>query len=433
MKYESDEKKVLKDLAHQYIEITKKQQNEELRELWRKHNNLQKVRIPILCSWLWGSCLGDFLFNDDLVCKQPMLRVVERQLRNMIFHEKVQDDFIFEPWLTIPAIHKLPVENDTESFRNFIFEGGLWGKLSKLKIKKTKDSSQENIAWIPEPIIKTIEDIGRLTWDNHEVDEAKTSERLDFFNDIFEDTIKINVDRRPAYYYSWCGSDISTNLGQFLGLQNLMLYMYEKPELVHALASYMQKAILTIFDKAEKLGDWYPSESANSNMGMPYCEGYPDPLPKKGYKMKDLWFFTHGQEFTLISPDQHEEFLLKYQLPIMEKFGLVAYVCCENITNKINMLRKIPNLRRIGVTPTADVAKCAEQIQQDYVFSWKPNPSMICCGFDKGEIRKTIKNGLEKSKGCIVDIMLKDISTVQDEPKRLIEWTKIVREISDNY
>ena len=425
-----NEKKILKDLAQQYIEITKKQRNEELRTLWRKHNNLQKVKVPVLCSWLWGSVLGDFLFDDELVCTQPMLRDVERKLRNLIFHETIQDDFIFEPWLTIPAVHKLPIEQPTESFRDFIMEGGLWGDISKLQIKH---ASLGGVAWIPEPIIKTMDDIDKLKWVHHEVDEIKTSERIDFFNDIFEGIIKINVDRRPIYYYNWSGSDIATCLGMFLGLQNLMLNIYENPELIHALAKFMQNAVLITFDEAEKAGDWYPSESPNTNMGMPYCEGYPDPTPNKGYKMKDLWFFTHGQEFTLISPDQHEEFLLKYQMPIMSRFGLVSYVCCENITNKINMLRKIPNLRRIGITPTADVEKCAEQIQQDYVFSWKPNPSMICCGFDKNAIHKTIKEGLDKSQGCIIDIMLKDISTVQGEPQRLIEWTKIVSDISAKY
>ena len=46
----------------------------------------------------------------------------------------------------------------------------------------------------------------------------------------------------------------------------------------------------------------------------------------------------------------HEEFLFRYQLPIMEQAGLVAYGCCEDLTCKIDMLRQIPNLRRIAVS-----------------------------------------------------------------------------------
>jgi hypothetical protein len=114
-------------------------------------------------------------------------------------------------------------------------------------------------------------------------------------------------------------------------------------------------------------------------------------------------------------------------MPIMRPYGLVAYGCCEDLTPKIAMLRKIPNLRRIAVTPVADVGKCAEQIGRDYVLSWRPNPADVCCGFDEARIRRVIADGLAKSRGCCVDITLKDIDTVQDEPERIPRWVSIAR------
>ena len=68
-------------------------------------------------------------------------------------------------------------------------------------------------------------------------------------------------------------------------------------------------------------------------------------------KRDQLWLFMAAQEFALISPDMHDEFLLEYQLPILKKFALTAYGCCEDLTQKIDILRRIPNLRRIAVTP----------------------------------------------------------------------------------
>ena len=59
-----------------------------------------------------------------------------------------------------------------------------------------------------------------------------------------------------------------------------------------------------------------------------------------------------------MSPAMHDEFLLQYQLPILKQWGLVGYGCCENLTQKIDILRQIPNLRVIGVTPRADVRRC---------------------------------------------------------------------------
>ncbi|HUU58724.1 MAG TPA: hypothetical protein VMZ50_04210, partial [Phycisphaerae bacterium] len=87
-----------------------------------------------------------------------------------------------------------------------------------------------------------------------------------------------------------------------------------------------------------------------------------------------------------------------------------------------------------AVVPRADVRKSAEQIGADYVFSWRPNPSqMMCCGFDRELIRKVIHDGMEASKGCHVDITLKDVQTVENDPTRPREWVRLVREITDEY
>lgn len=108
--------------------------------------------------------------------------------------------------------------------------------------------------------------------------------------------------------------------------------------------------------------------------------------------------------------------------------------CCEDLTKKIDMLRKVPNLRRIAVTPWADVGKCAQQIQRDNVMSWRPNPSStIYSDWDPALIRRTVKEATEASMGCNVDITLKDVQTVHGEAWRFKQWVKVVRDVSDNY
>jgi hypothetical protein len=150
--------------------------------------------------------------------------------------------------------------------------------------------------------------------------------------------------------------------------------------------------------------------------------------------LKQLWWYCAAQEFTLISPAMHDEFMLQYQLPIIKQFGLCAYGCCEDLTRKIDMLRQIPNLRVIAVTPRADVRRCAEQIGRDYVMSWRPNPAdMICCTFDEGRIRRIISDGLAAAGNLHTHIHLKDIETVEGDTTRLARWVKIVRELGDQY
>jgi len=161
----------------------------------------------------------------------------------------------------------------------------------------------------------------------------------------------------------------------------------------------------------------------------------PDPRANgPNVSRKQLWVFCASQETTEVSPAMWNEFILQYQLLIIAPYGLVAYGCCEDLTRKISYLRQIPNLRRIAVTPRANVRRSAEQIQRDYVFSYRPNPAeMVCCGFDPEHIRKVIQQAMEDAKGCCVDITLKDVQTVQGQTERLAEWVKVVRSVADEY
>ncbi|HQK21586.1 MAG TPA: hypothetical protein PLM66_01660, partial [Candidatus Latescibacteria bacterium] len=126
------------------------------------------------------------------------------------------------------------------------------------------------------------------------------------------------------------------------------------------------------------------------------------------------------------------EFLLQYQLPMLKHFGLVAYGCCEDLTHKIDMLRQIPNLRRIAVSPFADVKACAEQIGRDYVVSYRPSPSdMVGYGLAEDRVRAILTKDLEACRDCHVDITLKDVETVQSDPRRVRRWVALTRKVID--
>jgi hypothetical protein len=73
---------------------------------------------------------------------------------------------------------------------------------------------------------------------------------------------------------------------------------------------------------------------------MPYAEELQSPAPNvNSVKRGELWGFFAAQEWEGTSPQQHDEFLLQYQLSIMKHFGLVDYGCCEELTEKIGILR----------------------------------------------------------------------------------------------
>ena len=134
----------------------------------------------------------------------------------------------------------------------------------------------------------------------------------------------------------------------------------------------------------------------------------------------------------MVGPEMFREFMLEYQIPIMREFGLTAYGCCEDLTMKIPLLRAIPNLRRIAVSPMANVRRCAEQIGSDYVISYRPSPAdMVSYGFNPDRIRTILRRDFGFLRGLCFDITLKDVETVERDPRRIRAWVRLVREILD--
>lgn len=401
---------ILRDLARQYMELCHKPIYDERRELWRRHNSLERTRPLLYCRWLAAWHEAD---ESRLSCEDPFFRNHEAFFRQMIFQDTIGDDYILEPWITQPAARYSPPE-------------GVWGVRYG-----SVPTTEKGGAWKNDPPLKSLDDIDRLVTPRHEVDEEATERAVSRLHEAIGDLIPIEVDRSPLYRV-W-HADLSTDLGYLRGIDRFMWDMSDNPQWLHRLLAFMRDGVLATHEQAETNGDWRLSN--HENQAMPYSRDLADPAAREpAVRRKDLWCFCAAQEFTLVSPAMHDEFMLQYQLPIIEKFGLCAYGCCEDLTRKIDILRKIPNLRRFSVVPRADVRKSAEAIGTDYVLSWRPNPAeMVCCGFDEGHIRKVIRDAMEAARGCHIDITLKDVQTVQGDTSRLSRWVRIVREVSDDY
>ncbi|MHC4886695.1 MAG: uroporphyrinogen decarboxylase/cobalamine-independent methonine synthase family protein [Planctomycetota bacterium] len=406
---------ILKPLLERYREIAELPIQEEKRTLWRDHFSLRSTRVPILATYgMWNVWCCQLWGEDQMTCEDPLYRSYERQLKMMIFqHEEVGDDVIQEPWITLRASIK-----------------GGWGSLWGVE-EKMHDAGVEGGAKSYDPPLTDWADMEKLSYTPHEIDEEDTARNLEKLSAAVDGILPIDVDRSPAY--SGFSADISTSIAKLRGLETLMMDMYEYPDELHRLLAFMRDGILANNDAAEAAGAY--SLTSGSNQAMCYAGSLQDPTPNSGpVTRKDLWGFCAAQEYTLISPEFHDEFLFQYQKPIFEKFGLVHYGCCEDLTKKLDMLRTLPNLRSIAVTPTADVAKCAEQIGQDYAMAWRPNPAdMVCCGYNEDLIGRIIGEGLEACKGGYPHIHLKDVETMEDDNTRLKRWVALVRDISEGF
>ena len=116
-------------------------------------------------------------------------------------------------------------------------------------------------------------------------------------------------------------------------------------------------------------------------------------------------------------------------LDIARRFGKTYYGCCEALHQKIDILRKIKNLRKISVSPWFDIPKGLEDGAGDYILSIKPNPAIFAeDGFNEERARAEIAGYLDQAKGQSVELVMKDISTLRHDPARLDRWAQIAME-----
>jgi len=110
----------------------------------------------------------------------------------------------------------------------------------------------------------------------------------------------------------------------------------------------------------------------------------------------------------------------------------VYYGCCEPLNNKIDIVRHIKIVRKISISTWANKEIAAEKIHGDYVFSAKPNPSHVAMGaFDAELIRKDLSETVEicRRHNTPCELILKDVSTVCNDPARLTQWEAIAMEV----
>ena len=401
--------KIIRKLASDYMEIANKPIQEERRKLWEEHFSLKKTRIPVATNFgTWNAWCLEVFGDDAMECKDPFYRFFERNFKMQMFQYETGDDIIQEPWTTLFATRR----------------GGSWG----LDVT-VHHSGESGGAWKAEAPLANWDDMDKLIKPKFEIDKDETEKNYERIHKAIGDIIEIDLCYGlPMAYFA---GDISSTIATFRGLQQIMLDMYVDPDKYHQLLAFLRDGILAAQDAAEAANELTLTCAANQT--QPYAEELERIKANSGpRKRKDMWGFIAAQEYTLISPEFHDEFLLQYQKPIMAPYGLVHYGCCEDLTKKIDLLRTVPNLRSIAVTPAADTKECARQIGKDYVMSWRPDPAdSVCMDWNEERLRRLLREGIEACSDGYYHIFLKDIETVQGETDRLKRFVDITREELD--
>jgi hypothetical protein len=145
-----------------------------------------------------------------------------------------------------------------------------------------------------------------------------------------------------------------------------------------------------------------------------------------------MWGCSNAQIFSEVSPEMHWEFALRHDFRWLERWGLSYYGCCEPLQGKMDLMRKISNLRKISVSPWNDYGRILPDMNGQYVASIKPNPAIFVDEvfspeLAKANIQEAVDAGGDFSH---IELIMKDISTVRYRPQNLWLWAEIAMDVA---
>jgi hypothetical protein len=406
-----NDKEVLRRLGERLADIASRPEQREKAGLWQKLNDLQSERPLVWINeipWHEMDVDGELILQTE----HPWARDQERDLRRTLYQwNHLRGDMVVNDYYAVPlAVHSTD-----------------FGIIEKVDLAKT-DEASDIVSRHFAVQIETMDDLDKIKMPVITHNEAATEFRYQAAREVFGDLMPVKKQGQTHIWFTpW------DYLIRWTGVENAMMMMIDEPELVHAAVDRMVDAWMIELDQFVEQ-NLLALDCNNTRIGSGGY-GYTNDLPGDDFdpgtvKPHNMWGCSNAQIFSEVSPEFHWEFAVKHDMRWLERWGLTYYGCCEPLAGKMDVLRKIKNLRKISVSPWCKTHQAVEEIGADYVMSRKPNPAILAEDrWHPERARKEIRDFLDATEGtCHVELIMKDISTVRYQPQRLWEWAQIAME-----
>ena len=409
MSVSARDRSILRELGKQVAEIAALPIQQQTIALWKALNGLKPERPMVMIDQV---CWNEMNVNDELTLRtqDEFGQKLEADLRRTLYAwTHMRADMVVEPAVTIPK--------------------AICGTGFGIQVHEERavtDPTNDIVGHLYFDQLQTDEDLQKICMPDARLDEAETACRESIAHEIFDGILGVYMQGLAPSFNAWDW------VVQWRGAENVLLDLAERPDFMHRLFGRVTEAALTLLDQAEERG------LLAQRLSRIHCTGaYTDELPAPGFdpnkpRAKDLWTMGMAQIFSSVSPAMHQAFDLDYAVRFYKRFGLVYYGCCEPLHLKLDMVKKIPNLRKISMSPWVDVEKGAEQIGRSFVFSRKPSPAFLAGrSWHPDAVEEDLRDVVERCAhhGCPVELILKDISTVGYRPQRLWEWADVAMRV----
>ena len=402
---------VLRALAEEWASVASLPVHKEKARLWQKLNDLESER-PLV--WINEIPWHEMNHNNELTlqCENPWARSQEDMMRKTIYQWKhMPGDMIINPWLDCPlSIHSTD-----------------FGIIEHVDLAIT-DNESDIVSRHFNVQIRDMDDLEKIKLPIVTHNREATEIRFQLMNEIFSSVLPVKKQGQTHIWFTpW------DYLIRWWGIQEAMMDLILRPEMVHAFYERMVQGWMVELDLFEQQ-NLLSLDCNNTRIGSGGY-GYTREMPGEPYDSdrinpKNMWGCSNAQIFSEVSPEMHWEFAIEHDLQWLNRWNMTYYGCCEPLAGKSHLFNRIPNLRKVSCSPWNDTRQAIDELGDDFVLSRKPNPAIFALKtFDPEQARKEIRDFLIQADGeCHIEMIMKDISTVQYDPERLWEWERICME-----
>ncbi len=394
---------ILRELCVKYMSYASLPAQKETRELWYSLNSLDMKRPMVLIDQIpWNE-----ITDEKLVCvvEDPYWRKIENTLRRKIYQwENFNADMVLPPYICLP----MPVTSPGRYGLTYDVEH--IGAADAVKAQSYTDT------------LATEEDIDKIHPPKISLNQAE--------KDKIEEDAKIISG--GICEYRWQGQIMHLGLWDFVSqaknVTNCYLDIMDRPEFIHKVMERLTNCVQDVINQFNSLNA-FDTSATLCHCSHTFLRDFPHGT--NGTTSENAWTFGMAQLFSSVSPDVTKEFEVPYMNRLFKNFGAVYYGCCEKLDDRLDILDMMPNIRKVSCSPWSERESFAEKLPKKYIMSAKPSPAFLSGDvMDEEAVRKDLRRTINcaKENGIALELILKDISTVRNDPSRLCRWSQIAKE-----
>lgn len=396
----------LRRLAAEYAEIASLPVQSEKRKLWLKLNSLSMERPMLLIDQIpWNEMdIDGFLINR---VEDPYWRRVETDIRQTIYKFRYfPADMVVNPYICLPR----PINNSG------------WGisAMTSRVITQEADETASSHEYINQ--LESMDDLEKIKMPVITLDRARESEIEQEARELFSGIIPYRLTGQTMHLGIW------DSISMWMGVENCYFALMDDPDMIHALMEKLTAGLIGMIKQMNEL------ELFDIDSNICHCsQTFLYDMPKEGDHALsgNAWAFGLAQLFTSVSPEITDEFEVQYMKRIFPYFGAIYYGCCDRLDDRMDVIAKLPKIRKLSCSPWSHREAFAEKMPYYCVMSNKPNPAFLAEGsLNEDIVRNDIRRTIDAAKryGRNLELILKDISTVRHKPECLVRWHDIAME-----